>query len=189
MFYFNNGKRILDIILATLSIFILSPLILFTGFVIIIFDPGPVFFLQQRVGINGKLFTLFKFRSMPVSTDNVSSDQIKNIKIKWIGRIIRRTNIDELPQLMNIILGDMSIVGPRPSLPQQAVLISLRKENGAIKCKPGLTGLAQVNSYEGMPESDKANYDGEYYRSISALKDLQIIMKTFLYLLKPPPVY
>ena len=103
--------------------------------------------------------------------------------------MIRRTNLDELPQLFNILKGDMSIVGPRPPIPSQQELTELRKANGAIACRPGLTGLAQVSSFDGMTVPQKAAFDGEYAKRISFVGDITIILRTFVYLLKPPPVY
>ena len=106
-----------------------------------------------------------------------------------IGKFIRRTNIDELPQLFNIFLGDMSFVGPRPSLPNQYELIKIRRKNNVYYCKPGLTGLAQISSYDGMKNSEKVFFDVEYLKKISFKYDLYIIFQTFLYLFRKPPVY
>src|SRR5205823_7797451 len=113
-------------------------------------DRGPVLFRQQRSGRDGRPFRIFKFRSMPVNTGDVPSSQARSLRVTRVGQIIRRLNIDELPQLINILRGDMSVVGPRPALPTQTALLDMRKANAAIKCKPGLTGLAQVNSYDNM---------------------------------------
>jgi len=154
-----------------------------------IFDTGPVFFKQIRVGQDRKEFLFYKFRSMPVNTGNLPSDKIGQLKLTWIGKFIRRSNIDELPQLFNILKGDMSVVGPRPPLPDQKELIQLRIQNGSIKIRPGLTGLAQINSFDGMSIEEKANFDAEYTLQISLFNDLKIIFNTFSYLFKPPPVY
>jgi len=126
---------------------------------------------------------------MPPSTKVVASDKLGEIKITWFGRFIRRLNLDELPQLWNILKGDMSIIGPRPSLVSQKELIGLRRKNGALDCRPGLTGLAQVNSFDGMSFIVKANFDAQYAAKITFLGDLKIFLQTFLYLAKPPPVY
>jgi O-antigen biosynthesis protein WbqP len=187
--YVSFGKRWFDVIVATSAAVVLAPLMVVTGIFIKIFDPGPVFFRQIRVGSNGRLFSFYKFRSMPVDTGDIPSDQVGKVELTWVGSLIRRTNIDELPQLFNILIGDMSIVGPRPSLPTQHELIGYRKENGALTCRPGLTGLAQISSFDGMKVIEKANLDGKYARSISFSNDISIILKTFGYLLKPPPVY
>lgn len=183
------GKRALDISCAFLALLVLSPLLLLTALLIKVLDPGPVIFRQQRVGRNGTSFAFYKFRSMPVNTANVPSDQLGTVRIKPIGWFIRRTNIDELPQLVNILKGDMSVVGPRPPIPSQTDLVEMRRVNGALRCRPGLTGLAQVSSFNGMTVAKKAEFDGEYARSITFLQDVKIVLNTFVYLLKPPPVY
>jgi O-antigen biosynthesis protein WbqP len=187
--YLQIGKRAADILCVILALSFLWPLLLFTAILIKIYDPGPIIFKQFRIGRGGKKFLFYKFRSMPVNTGDVSSDKVGQIKLTWIGRLTRRTNIDELPQLFNILLGDMSVVGPRPPLPAQEDLINLRSDNGALLCRPGLTGLAQIKSYDGMTVSEKAGYDGIYSQKITLCRDIQIILKTFLYLLSPPPTY
>lgn len=187
--YSNYGKRFFDIVFSLIAVISLFPLFAAIAVLIKLFDSGPIIFCQKRVGINGKNFDFYKFRSMPVNTGDVPSDQLSNVRISWIGKLIRRTNIDELPQLFNIIKGDMSIVGPRPPITTQKELIELRRQNGAILCRPGLTGLAQISSFDGMNPSEKADFDGTYAMSISFKSDLCIIIKTFGYLLRRPPVY
>ncbi len=183
------GKRVLDIIIVVLAMLILSPLILMIIFLIKLFDRGPIFFNQKRVGSQGKVFVFHKFRSMPQHTGDIASDQIGELKLTWIGKIIRRTNLDELPQLYNIIKGDMAIVGPRPPIITQVELVKFRTDNGSINIKPGLTGLAQICSFDGMSAANKAEFDHEYAKDITFLKDITIILKTFGYLLRQPPVY
>lgn len=187
--YRTFGKRFLDILIVFTSVVFLSPLLLITAILIKLFDPGPIIFSQDRVGRNGVVFRFYKFRSMPVNTGDISSDQLGSVQLTWIGKLIRRTNIDELPQLLNILKGDMSIVGPRPPIPTQDELIQCRKRNRAIECIPGLTGLAQIRSYDGMAIEEKAKLDGIYAENISFFNDVKIIIGTFSYLLKPPPVY
>ena len=182
-------KRIFDIIFSIFGLFALFPLFLLISILIILFDKGPIFFTQSRVGKNNKNFLFIKFRSLPIDTPNISSDKLGGIKISIIGKFIRRTSIDELPQLINILKGEMSFVGPRPALYSQKELIIARNNNGSIKCRPGLTGLAQINSYNNMSYQKKAKFDAIYFREISFLNDLLIISKTFNYLLSPPPVY
>lgn len=188
-FYANVGKRLLDVILSLSALLGLAPLLLLIGLLIVTTDPGPVIFSQQRVGRRGQVFKFFKFRSMPVGTKNLPSDQIGQIKLTWFGKLLRRSNLDELPQLLNILRGDMSVVGPRPPIPSQVELIELRAANGALACRPGLTGLAQVSSFDGMSVAQKARYDGEYAANVSLLGDFRIILRTFSYLTHPPPVY
>ena len=187
--YLKLGKCLFDFAVAISALLALFPVLLVIVMLIKIFDPGPVIFKQQRVGRGGQTFTFFKFRSMPVDTKNVPSDQIEQIKLSWVGRLIRRTNLDELPQLFNVLRRDMSIVGPRPAIPSQSVLLEARLKNDATQCLPGLTGLAQISSYDGMPVQEKADLDGKYAGNITFSRDLFIILKTIGYLLKPPPVY
>lgn len=187
--YGAYGKRAFDLLFALLALVLLSPLFMLIAMLIKIYDPGPVIFRQMRIGRDGHAFAFFKFRSMPVDTGDITSDKLMAVGIGGIGKFIRRTNIDELPQLFNILKGEMSIVGPRPPIPSQTELIELRKQNGAMKCRPGLTGLAQVKSFDRMTVKQKAEFDGEYANCITLFYDIKIILRTFIYLLKPPPVY
>lgn len=187
--YRNCFKRIFDTLSSGVALVVLSPVFLLTALAIRREDGGPVFFRQERVGAEEKPFRIWKFRSMPVDSANVPSAGAASLKITRVGRFIRRTNIDELPQLFNILLGDMSVVGPRPCLPAQQALLEIRRSNGSLKCRPGLTGLAQIRSYDGMPEDEKAKWDGEYAASVSFIRDMRIILATFAYLMKRPPVY
>ena len=178
-----------DIFFSLLALIILCPLLILISLLIPLFDPGPIIFKQKRVGMDGKLFYMYKFRSMPINMKNIPSNKVSNLKLNWLCRFIRRTNIDELPQLFNILKSDMSFVGPRPALPSQQDLIELRRKSGVLPFKPGLTGLAQISSYDGMNVNTKADFDKEYINSISLKTDVLIILKTFFYLLKSPPVY
>lgn len=187
--YRRFGKRLLDIVVAALCLALLWPVFLLTSCTIRLEDGGPAIFRQQRVGRDGKLFTLFKFRSMPVDSKDVPSAQARSLRVTRVGAVIRRLNIDELPQLINILRGEMSLVGPRPALPSQTSLRAMRDAKGVASCTPGLTGLAQVHAYDGMSEAEKVEWDAKYARSVSFLVDAGIILRTFAYLLKPPPVY
>lgn len=189
MIYRAFGKRVFDVFFSLLALVLLSPLLLVVSLLIRVFDPGPVIFRQNRIGRNGETFAFYKFRSMPVNTGDIPSDKIGAVRIGPVGRFIRRTSIDELPQLFNILRGDMSIVGPRPPIASQVELIGLRRSNGALLCRPGLTGLAQISSFDGMTVPQKAEFDGIYARSITLLGDVKIVLGTLTYLLKPPPVY
>lgn len=182
-------KRFVDIVGALVTIVFLFPIFLIIIALIKIVDPGPIIFIQRRVGKAGKVFEFYKFRSMPENIGDFPSDKLGDIKLTWIGKLIRRTSIDELPQLINIIKGDMSIIGPRPPIPKQEELIELRRLNGALNCRPGLTGLAQVNSFNGMSVQEKASFDAEYAGNISFINDTIIVLKTIMYLFKPPPKY
>lgn len=187
--YRSFGKRLLDLLLSGIALLVLSPIMVLVAAAIWIEDRGPALFRQERVGRNRVPFTVLKFRSMPVNTGDIPSAQAKSARITRVGAVIRRTNLDELPQLINIWRGDMSVVGPRPALARQTELCTLREEAGALTCKPGLTGLAQINSYDGMPDAEKASWDGQYCADVSLFGDLSIIFRTLGYLLKPPPVY
>ena len=172
-----------------LSFIFLFPLFLLILILFLFFEKGPVFFKQTRIGQNGKNFLMYKFRTMSINTPNLPSSEINCMKISIIGKILRRTNFDELPQLLNILFGDMSIVGPRPSLASQKDLNKLRLLNKSLSLKPGLTGLAQINSYDGMDFKKKAYYDGIYFKNKSFLLDVTIILRTIIYLFKKPPKY
>lgn len=187
--YARYGKRVLDVIGATLLLIVLAPVFLTLAILIKLFDPGPVIFRQIRAGRGGLPFAFYKFRTMPPDTGDVPSDQLGTVRLSWIGRFLRRSNFDELPQLWNILRGDMSFIGPRPPLPAQAELLDLRAANGALTLRPGLTGLAQVNGYDGMPASEKAAFDGRYAASVSLATDLGVVVQTFSYLRRPPPKY
>ena len=132
--------------------------------------------------MKGRDFMFYKFRSMPTFTPDVASTKKNQIQITPFGKFLRRTNIDELPQFINVLKGEMSVIGPRPSIPAQEKLIKMRKNNGSINIKPGLTGWAQVNSYDDMPELEKAKYDSKKKKKMSIKLDLIIIFKTIIYL-------
>ena len=183
------GKRVLDIAAAATTLLLLSPLLAVIAIAIYRDDKGRVIFRQRRIGRDGQPFWLLKFRSMPEQTGDIPSHAAGAIRPTRVGTWIRRTNLDELPQLVNILRGEMSLVGPRPGLPSQEELLRLRQENGALTCLPGLTGLAQVNAYTGMPVPEKAQWDAAYARRITFAGDVGIVLRTVGYLCSPPPVY
>ena len=180
--------RTLDIVFSLIGLVVGFPVFLVL-YVLGLFDTGAPLFVQERVGLNLEPFNVVKFRTMSVKTPQVATHLADANSVTRYGRFLRKTKLDELPQLWNVLIGDMSLVGPRPPIVTQYELIDLRKENGAISCRPGLTGLAQVNSFDGMSVQDKAAFDGTYAQNITFLNDLAIILKTFVYLLKPPPKY
>jgi O-antigen biosynthesis protein WbqP len=182
-------KRVFDVVLAVLLIIGLLPFYLMISFIIFIQDFGTPIFKQMRVGKDGEEFLFYKFRSMPLKTPNVESHEKGKLKVTPFGKFIRRTNLDELPQFFNVLKGDMSFIGPRPPIPSQENLITLRRKNKSLFLKPGLTGWAQVNSYDNMPEEVKAKFDGEYAERISLKMDLLILFKTAIYFTKKPPTY
>lgn len=187
--YERFGKRLLDIVLSAGSLAVLSPVMGLAALSNLVEDGRPVLFVHVRVGQEQRPFSVLKFRSMRKDAASVPSARADDSVITRSGRVLRRTNIDELPQLVNILRGDMSIVGPRPALASQTELIAKRQGSGAYGLRPGLTGLAQVNSYDGMSDDVKAKYDVEYANSVTLRRDLAIVLRTFAYLLKPPPKY
>ena len=158
-------KRLLDIILSAFGLILLSWLYLILSVVIYIDDPGPVFFSQKRVGIHRTYFNLHKFRSMKMSTPHDMPTHMLNNPEQYItkvGKFIRKSSLDELPQIWNIFVGDMSIIGPRPALWNQEDLIAERDKYGANDIKPGLTGWAQINGRDELAIQEKARLDGAY---------------------------
>ena len=175
-------KRILDIILSFTLMVLFIPIFLLISILIVIDDPGAVFFSQKRVGINKKIFRLYKFRSMKMSTPHdTPTHLLKNPDeyITRVGKLLRSTSLDELPQLYNILIGQMSFIGPRPALWNQDDLIEERDKYGANDVRPGLTGWAQINGRDELPIPVKAKFDGEYIKKMSFLFDLKCFMLTF----------
>ena len=158
-------KRIIDIVLSAIGLMCLSWLFLIIAIAIKVDDPGPVFFSQKRVGKDKKLFKLYKFRSMKMSTPHDMPTHLlehPDQYITKIGRFLRKSSLDELPQLWNIAVGSISIIGPRPALWNQEDLIAERDKYGANAIKPGLTGWAQINGRDELEIATKARLDGEY---------------------------
>lgn len=179
--YNKYVKRICDFLLSVLATIILSWMLILLSFLIKVTSKGPVFFRQRRIGIRKKEFYILKFRTMRMDTPkHVPTHMLENPQsyITAIGRFLRMTSLDELPQLFNIMLGQMSIVGPRPALWNQFDLIAERDNYGANDVRPGLTGLAQINGRDELPIPVKAKLDGEYIQKMSFLFDLKCIIKT-----------
>ena len=169
-------KRPLDILLSFLGLIVLSWLYLVIIIAIKTDDPGPAFFSQDRVGIHKKLFKVHKFRSMKMSTPHdIPTHQLENPEqyITKVGKFLRMTSLDELPQIWDIFIGKMSIVGPRPALWNQYDLIEERDKYGANDVKPGLTGWAQINGRDELEIPEKARFDGEYVEKESFLFDIK----------------
>lgn len=173
-------KRGLDFVLALCGLLVLWPLFLVIALAIRIDDPGPVFFKQKRVGLHKTYFSLYKFRSMKVSTPDVPTHLLEHPEqyISRVGGFLRKTSLDELPQLWNILRGDMSVIGPRPALWSQEDLIALREDVGANDVRPGLTGWAQINGRDELPLTVKAAYDGEYVEKLSFAFDCKCFFGT-----------
>jgi O-antigen biosynthesis protein WbqP len=175
-------KRVFDFILASLLIVVLFPLFLFIGIWVFIASPGRVIFAQKRYGRNGKLFRCLKFRTMKKNApDNISARSIDHVWAYFIhgGGFLRKTGLDELPQLFNIWVGQMSFVGPRPCITSENDLYLARKENGALSVRPGLTGYAQVHDRSLVNDLEKAKLDGYYVANISFGLDWRIFWGTF----------
>lgn len=180
-FYEKSVKRALDVILSGLGLIVLSPIFLGVMIAIKADDPGPVLFIQKRVGKNKKYFKLHKFRSMKMSTPHdVPTHMLDNPDqyITKVGRFMRRTSIDELPQIWDIFVGNMSIIGPRPALWNQDVLVAERDKYNANDVKPGLTGWAQINGRDALEILDKAKLDGDYVKKISFQFDVKCFVGT-----------
>ena len=175
------GKRALDLLLSGLGLVLLSPLFLIISIAIKAEDPGPVFFRQKRVGIHKSHFNIVKFRSMRQDTPHDMPTHLLNDPQRWItktGRFLRKTSLDELPQIAQIFTGKMSIIGPRPALWNQYDLIAERDKYGANDITPGLTGWAQVNGRDELEIEEKARLDGEYAQNLSFGMDLKIFWMT-----------
>ena len=179
--YKRFGKRVLDVLLSGLGLVVLSPLFLIISIAIKVEDPGPVFFRQKRVGIHKSYFNIVKFRSMRQDTPHDMPTHLLNDPQRWItktGRFLRKTSLDELPQIAQIFTGKMSIIGPRPALWNQYDLIAQRDQYGANDITPGLTGWAQVNGRDELEIEEKARLDGEYAQNISFGMDMKIFWMT-----------
>lgn len=180
--YRTTIKRLLDIVLSACGILLLSPLFLILMLAVYIDDPGPFFFRQKRVGLHKATFYLWKFRSMKVSTPkDVPTHLLENPEqyITRVGKFLRKTSLDELPQIFQIFTGSMSIVGPRPALWNQFDLIEERDRYGANDIRPGLTGWAQINGRDELSIAEKARYDGEYVARLSFAFDVKCFFGTF----------
>ena len=180
-------KRLLDIILSGCAIVILSPLLLVIAIAIKIDDPGPVLFRQKRVGIHKTHFSIMKFRTMKMDTPkDTPTHLLENPEqyITKVGKFLRKSSLDELPQIFQIFTGKMSIIGPRPALWNQFDLIAERDKYGANDVRPGLTGWAQINGRDELPIEVKARLDGEYVEKLSFLFDCKCFFGTIGAVLK-----
>lgn len=180
---YSKVKRLLDIVLAVCILIGAWPFMLIAAIAIKVEDPkGPVIFKQTRVGKDKKPFKIYKFRSMWTETPDVPTHLLSdpNQFITKVGAFLRKTSIDEVPQLINILKGDMSFVGPRPSLFSQEDLIEERDRLNVHSVRPGLTGLAQVSGRDELPIPVKAAYDGEYVEKMSFKLDVQLFFRTFI---------
>lgn len=179
-------KRLFDFVMSLIGIIVLSPIILIVALAVKLTSPGPMLFKQRRIGKNNDEFQIYKFRTMRIDTPNLPTHLLENPE-QWItpvGKFLRKTSLDELPQLFNILKGEMSIVGPRPALYNQIDLKEMRTEAGIHKLVPGLTGWAQINGRDEIPLSLKVKLDKEYLERKNFFFDIKIIFMTVLSVLK-----
>jgi len=174
-------KRCFDIFVSAAMLVATSLPILLVSGAVRLSSPGPAIYWSERVGKNNKIFRMPKFRTMRIDTPAVATHLMSDPQayVTPVGRFLRRTSLDELPQLWSILVGDMSVVGPRPALFNQDDLVALRTEVGVDKLTPGLTGWAQINGRDELPIPVKVQFDAEYMRRMSFWFDLKIIVLTF----------
>ncbi|ASS96088.1 sugar transferase [Peribacillus simplex] len=183
MIYKTYVKRMIDFLLSLVGLLILSPVFLALAIIIKLESRGPILFKQRRIAMNKKEFYILKFRTMKVDTPkDTPTHLLKNPEsyITSVGKFLRKTSLDEFPQIINIIKGEMSIIGPRPALWNQYDLIEERDKYKANDIKPGLTGWAQINGRDELPINIKAKLDGEYVKNLSIAFDVKVFIKTVL---------
>ncbi|MDY3001331.1 sugar transferase [Romboutsia timonensis] len=184
--FYLVSKRIIDVVGSLVGLILLSPLFLLVAILIKLDSKGPIIFKQIRIGKDSKRFYIYKFRSMKIDTPNLSTEEFINASdfTTRVGKFIRKTSIDELPQLVNILKGDMSIVGPRPVIEREIRLLELRKECNVDSILPGITGLAQISGRDNIDDYEKVKYDFEYLSKRNLVLDIKIIINTVLKVVK-----
>ncbi len=185
--YSKYFKRIIDFILAFIGLIVLFPVFLILIIAIKLDSKGPILFKQKRVGINKSYFNILKFRTMKIYTPKDTPTHLLENPEQWItkvGKFLRKTSLDELPQIINILKGEMSIIGPRPALWNQYDLIDIRDKYKANDIRPGLTGLAQISGRDELEIDTKAKLDGEYVEKMSFAMDIKLFFGTILSVLK-----
>lgn len=185
--YRDYIKRFLDLILSFFAIVLLSPVLLILAVIIKITSPGPILFKQKRIGIHKSYFNILKFRTMRIDTPKDMPTHLLENPDQWItpvGKFLRKTSLDELPQIFNIFAGQMALIGPRPALWNQDDLIAERDLYGANDVRPGLTGWAQINGRDALEIPDKARFDGDYVAKISFGFDLKCFFGTITSVVK-----
>ncbi len=186
-FYRSTGKRIIDFILSGVGTIVLAPFMLLIALLIKLESKGPVLFRQKRVGLHKKTFSIMKFRTMRTDTPkDTPTHMLQNPDqyITKVGRFLRKTSLDELPQIINILKGDMAVIGPRPALWNQDDLVAERDKYGANDVLPGLTGWAQINGRDELEIPVKAKLDGEYVEKMSLMFDLKCFLGTIVSIFK-----
>ena len=180
-------KRGADVVLSLLALICLSPVYLLVALAVKLTSPGPVLFRQKRVGRGGRLFTIYKFRTMRTDTPRDTATHLLQDPSRYITRVgafLRRSSLDELPQFFNVLKGDMSIVGPRPALYNQYDLIAAREKAGVNAVRPGITGLAQISGRDELPIPVKVRYDREYVENLSLKMDARCFFGTIVSVLR-----
>ena len=179
-------KRAFDFTVSLLLIIILLPVFLLVSLIVLIDAGTPVIFRQYRVGKDNKLFYIYKFRTMRKNTRNAATAELTDADkfITKSGKILRKTSLDELPQLFNVLIGDMSFVGPRPLIPEEKEIREIRKEYNVYSMRPGITGWAQINGRDSLSIEEKALFDKEYIDKQSISFDIKILIKTVSVVLK-----
>ena len=174
-------KRLTDLIVSLFLLLFLSPLLAILALLICLDSPGAAFFKQKRVGRLGKLFQIYKFRTMRVGTPDLATDKMQYLPspVTRLGSLLRKTSLDELPQLVNVLKGEMSLVGPRPALYNQTELTAIRQTVGVLEFPPGITGWAQINGRDELPDNIKVELDKWYVEHWHYFLDWQIIFATF----------
>ena len=175
-------KRLLDVVFSAIGLVILLAPIVVIALIIYVDDPGKVIFAQRRVGLGGKQFRVYKFRTMKLSTPKymATSDVVDpNQYITRVGKVLRKLSLDEIPQLWNVLKGDMSLVGPRPLIPSEEQIHNMRSRFGVYTTRPGVTGLAQVNGRDNVLPADKVRYDWQYVEGFGFGMDMKILLSTF----------
>lgn len=170
-------KRVLDILISFVMLLILSPIILILSIIIRIDSKGPAFFLQERTGKGGKNFKIFKFRTMVVETKKDEKLLTHDERMTKVGSFIRKTSLDEIPQLINVLKGEMSIIGPRPWIPEYYMYFT-KEQKHRVDVLPGITGLAQARGRNGIDIFQKINYDIEYAKNVSFKMDVKVVLET-----------
>lgn len=179
--FYCKVKRVLDFILSLLGLTVLLLPLALIAFVVYIDDPGKIFFCQKRVGRNGKLFRLYKFRTMKMDTPKYMATSDVDDPDKYItcvGRVLRKLSLDEIPQLFNVLKGDMSLVGPRPLIPNEEEIHTMRDRFGVYSVRPGVTGLAQINGRDTVSPVEKVRWDVRYVEHFGFWTDVKILFAT-----------
>lgn len=190
-FYRNFLKRFLDTCVAIILGISLSWLLVIIAILVKLTSKVPVFFKQERFGLNSKPFTLYKFRSMTNGAPIKANSEFDDITsyVTPFGMFIRKASIDELPQLWNIIKGDMSFIGPRPLAITDEEVLVLRKKNGADQVRPGISGLAQVNGRNNITDREKADFDAKYARNLSIHLDILLVVETVISVIRRDGIF